>query len=88
MIFTVLMLLLTPGMEIRGSKLGFFIISLHNLNKLLTYFISNKELTHQYFHSIFFKFIFFENLNLTKNNYLQTKLELLLYSILSLLEDE
>jgi|Marorgknorr_s2lv_1036017.scaffolds.fasta_scaffold74472_1 hypothetical protein len=82
------MLLLTPGMEIRGSKLGFFIISLHNLNKLLIDFISNKELTHQYFHSIFFKFIFFENLNLTKNNYLQTKLELLLYSILSLLEDE
>ena len=68
MIFTVLMLLLTPGMEIRGSKLGFFIISLHNLNKLLTYFISNKELTHQYFHSSFLNLFFLKNLNLTKNN--------------------
>ena len=35
----------------------------------------------------FLKLFFLENLKLTKNNYLQTKLELLLYSILSLIKD-
>ena len=78
-----LMSFLTPGLEIKGLKRGFFLFPSHKINILLTIFSFNIDPTHQYFHSIFFKIIFLENLKLTKNNYLQTKLELLLYSILS-----
>ena len=61
--------ILTPGMEIKGSKLGFWEFSSHKINNLLTYGKFTTKPTHQYFHSIFFyNFFFFENLKLTKNN--------------------
>jgi len=87
-IFTVLMLLLTPGMEMKGSKIGFLIIFSHNLNILLIIFFPNTKTSHTNISTLsFFNFFFKKNLKLTKNNYLQTKLELLLYSILSLIKD-
>jgi len=110
-IFTVLMLLLTPGMEMKGSKTGFLIIFSHNLNILLIIFFPNTKTSHTNISTLsffilliiffpntktshtnistlsFFNFFFKKNLKLTKNNYLQTKLELLLYSILSLIKD-
>ena len=88
MIFTVLMLLLTPGMEMKGSKIGFLIIFSHNLNNLLIIFFFNSKTSHTNISTLsFLKLFFFKNLKLTKNNYLQTKLELLFYSILSLIKD-
>ena len=68
MILTMLMLLLTPGKEIKGLKIGFFLFSSHNLNNLLINIILNKN-THTSISTLsFFKFIFLENLILTKNN--------------------
>ena len=81
-----LMSFLTPGLEIKGLKRGFFLFSSHKINNLLTIFSFNIKTSHTNISTLsFLKLFFLENLKLTKNNYLQTKLELLLYSILSLI---